>query len=104
MTQSRKRAGKDSAPPTPSPVPTTPPQMVISAAQVAALGLDPATAVAQLADANLVYSQVNASPWVSRDSLVSWANKALAGGDGPVNRLNAALALLRQMGLAFQVG
>lgn len=69
-------------------------------AQVAKLGLDPATANKVLADASAVYSRVHGNPYTTRDQLVKWANEQWSDEAelDAVSRLNAALEFLQGAG------
>jgi hypothetical protein len=91
----------------PTPVPPAPGNCpaFTTAAYAASVGLSPATAQAQLDDAWAIYSQIETQPWITRTELAQWATTSWhAGASGGVDRLNAALSMLKSMGCIFSLG
>lgn len=77
----------------PAPASTGPLQGFLTDQHLASLGLTADIAESVLADAGAVYSQISASPYITRDQLTEWA--ASAWSERPVDRLNAALGFLQ---------
>lgn len=61
--------------------------------------VDPDNLGTILADSKKVFEKIDQEPWITEASLRSWAE----GQDMDVDRLNAALNLLRQSGRVSQV-
>jgi hypothetical protein len=96
-----RRQRQQAATPIPDPVPIPTAGGFVTAAYIASLGLDPTTAAQQLQDAQAVYAEVEAMPWITQDQLVAWANPQW--GTSAVARLNAAVATLQNLGLILSL-
>lgn len=94
---------KARTPPAPlaPPIPSPPPRMYASVDYLASMGV---TDSAQMRDAAAVYAQINSRPWMTQDDLVGWANQTWQDAASGVDRLNAAVALLRKMGKVESLG
>lgn len=68
---------------------------------LAGLGVDGSIPTA-VDDATAVLAHIRRVPWTTHTALVSWANQAFP--QDPVDRLNAAVSLLRQVGLIASIG
>ena len=85
-----------------SPLPASP--IYITDQNLEASGFSPGQSGSMLADANQVFLMINSSMWVTQSAAVTWAATTWGTASQPVNRLNAAIGLLINLGLVYQIG